>query len=209
RNTPPPEHARLLAVIERQVSHLKRLVDDLLDVSRLTRGKITLRKAVVDLNELVEQALESCQPLITARRHRAELRPSPEPLAVEVDTTRIVQSVVTLLTNAAKYTPRGGTISIAVEREGNEAVVRVKDTGMGIPDALLPQVFTVFVQGNRALDRPEGGLGIGLTVVKRLVELHGGSVSAFSRGPHQGSEFTIRLPVSHGTLARSIEEARP
>jgi PAS domain S-box-containing protein len=208
RNTPTHEHQKLIGVIERQVAHLRRLVDDLLDVSRLTRGKIRLKKEVADLNGLAALAFESSQPMIAARGHAAELRPYAEPLLVDADPTRIVQAAVNLITNAAKYTPRGGRISITVDRVDDGAALRVKDSGVGIAPALLPTVFDVFVQGDRSLDRPEGGLGIGLTVVKRLVEMHGGSVSAFSEGADRGSEFVIYLPLSDSELAPPPDPAR-
>jgi CheY-like chemotaxis protein/two-component sensor histidine kinase len=208
RNTPAQEHAKLIGLIERQVSHLRRLVDDLLDVSRLTRGKVKLKKEIVDLNRLATQALESCQPMIAARAHTTEVRLHAEPLLVDADPARIVQVTVNLLSNAAKYTPPGGRITVALERSDDQAVLRVRDSGVGISLMLLPSIFEVFVQGDRSLDRQDGGLGIGLTVVKRLVEMHGGSVSASSEGTDRGSEFVIRLPLSMGQLAQPAEPAR-
>jgi PAS domain S-box-containing protein len=195
RNKPAAEQAGFLSVIERQVGHLTRLVDDLLDVNRLTRGKVELKREVIDLKPLVSDAVDACRSLVDGRGQAIDLHLGDEPLPVDADPTRVVQLAVNLITNAAKYTPEGGRISISVSRQNNQAVLRVKDTGVGIPADLLPKVFDLFVQGERSLDRPEGGLGIGLTVVKRIVEMHGGSVSAFSEGPQQGSEFVVRFPV--------------
>jgi PAS domain S-box-containing protein len=182
-------------VVDRQVTHLTRLVDDLLDVSRIASGKITLHREPVELAQVAASAVESSQPLIDSRGHTLELRLSDEPLRVEGDLTRLSQVVMNLLNNAAKYTPEGGHIRLTTERDGAAAVIRVRDTGVGMPTDLLPKVFDLFTQGDRSLDRSEGGLGIGLTLVYRLVTLHGGSVEAKSEGPGLGSEFTIRLPL--------------
>ena len=183
------------SVIDRQVTHLTRLVDDLLDVSRITRGKITLQKQPVEMSLVVDGAIDSCRPLIEERKHTLEIDLPVEPLWVEGDLTRLSQILLNLLNNAAKYTPEGGTIRLTVEKEGGRAVVRVLDTGLGIPAELLPRVFDLFMQGDRSLDRAEGGLGIGLTLVRRLTEMHGGSVEAHSDGPGRGSEFVVRLPL--------------
>jgi PAS domain S-box-containing protein len=193
---PAEQHPRLWSVIDRQISHLTRLVDDLLDVSRVTRRKVLLKRELLDLNNLAGQAIETCQPLSDAKAQTLEFQATTEVLPVSVDPTRIVQAISNLVNNSVKYTAAGGRISVATLREGDEAMVRVSDTGIGIPGALLPKVFDVFVQGDRSLDRSEGGLGIGLTVVKNLVEMHGGSVSAFSEGVQRGSEFVIRLPLA-------------
>jgi len=182
-------------VIDRQVTHLTRLVDDLLDASRITRGKITLQRKPVEVALVVESAVDSSRPLIEARKHSLQIGLPEAPLNVEGDPTRLSQVVLNLLNNAAKYTPEGGEIRLTVEREGEEVLVRVRDTGLGIPADLLPRVFDLFTQGDRSLDRAEGGLGIGLTLVRRLVELHGGSVEAHSAGPGCGSEFIVRLPL--------------
>jgi PAS domain S-box-containing protein len=213
RNTPVNEQPELLSVIERQVSHLTRLVDDLLDVNRLTRGKVDLKKEIVDLRLLISHAVDACRSMVEGRSHSMDLHLGDEPSSIDADPTRVVQLAVNLITNAAKYTPEGGRISISVHREKDQAVLRVKDTGIGIPAELLPKVFDLFVQGERPLDRPEGGLGIGLTVVKRIVEMHGGSVSAFSEGPEQGSEFVVRFPVAlddrqAAPAIRTVEPAR-
>jgi PAS domain S-box-containing protein len=197
-----PTLQRARDIIERQVQHLARLVDDLLDVSRLTRGKITLQKEPVELATVIAQAVETSRPLIDARRHELVVTLPREPLLVEGDATRLAQVVSNLLNNAAKYTPEGGHIGLTVEPRPGEAVVRVRDDGVGIPAELLPQVFDLFTQGDRSLARSEGGLGIGLTLVKSLVEMHGGSVEAHSDGPGQGSELVVRLP----TLGREPAE---
>jgi CheY-like chemotaxis protein len=183
-------------VIERQTAQMTRLVDDLLDVSRITRGKIRLEKAPVDVATVVAQAVESSRPVIEARQHALDvaLPPGP-PLLVDADATRLAQVVLNLLHNAAKYTDEGGKIWVVVERQGDEAAIRVRDTGIGIPPEMLPHVFDLFTQVDRTLDRAQGGLGIGLTLVRRLVELHGGRATASSPGPGQGSEFVIRLPL--------------
>jgi signal transduction histidine kinase len=165
-------------VIDRQVTHLTRLVDDLLDASRITSGKITLQREPVELAFAVESAADSSRPLIDARKHTLEIHLPSERLQVEGDPVRLSQVVLNLLNNAAKYTPEGGKIRLTIEREGEQALIRVRDTGLGIPADLLPRIFDLFTQGDRSLDRAEGGLGIGLTLVRRLVEMHGGSVEA-------------------------------
>jgi signal transduction histidine kinase/ActR/RegA family two-component response regulator len=197
------EQARQL--IERQIRHLVTLVDDLLDVSRIKQAKITLRKEPVALQRVVEQAVDSCRTALVARQHRLRTALPPEPLHVEGDAVRLEQVLVNLLTNAIKYTEPGGRVDVTVQRMGDTAVLCVADTGVGIAPDLLPQVFDLFTQGVHPLDRMQGGLGIGLTLVRRLVELHGGSVQARSGGLGQGSEFIVRLPL----LAAPPAEARP
>jgi PAS domain S-box-containing protein len=192
-------------VIDRQLTQLTRLVDDLLDVGRITSGKIALHKMPVEINAAVQRAVEAVRPLADASRHVLDVRLSTQPLAVDGDLTRLSQAVLNLLTNAIKYTPAGGSIELAVAREGEYAVVRVKDSGIGMAPELIPTVFDLFVQGERSLDRSEGGLGIGLTLVKRLVALHGGTVSAHSEGPGRGSEFAIYVPA----LPQSASAAAP
>jgi PAS domain S-box-containing protein len=198
-------------MIDRQVNHLARLVDDLLDVSRITRGKITLQKEPLALAVVIARAVETSRPLIDARRHTLTVTLPPEPLRVEADMTRLAQVVSNLLNNAAKYTEEGGHIELHVERAGADAVVRVRDSGLGIPGDLLPHVFDLFTQGDRSLARSEGGLGIGLTLVKSLVEMHGGTVTAHSDGPGRGSEFVVRLPTLQALPEPSEPEgaARP
>jgi PAS domain S-box-containing protein len=195
-------------VIDRQVSQLARLVDDLLDVTRITSGKIIVHKAPIDLNAAVERAIESTRPMIDARRHTLRVALADEPVIVEGDMVRLSQAILNLLNNAAKYTPEGGVISCTVKRESRNALVSVRDNGVGIPRDLLPKIFELFVQGDRSLDRSEGGLGVGLTLVDRLVRLHGGTVHAESGGPGMGSEFIVRLPLAAHTAAGEHRETR-
>lgn len=188
-----------LRVIERQCDHLARMVGDLLDLSRVTQGKIRLDLRPEDLAEVVHAAVQTCQPLVSQRGHTLIVRLPDRPLEVHADGTRLVQVICNLLTNAAKYTEPGGRIELEVEAlpgpEGDEEfVLRVRDNGRGIDPALLPYIFDIFVQAERTLDRSEGGLGVGLSLVKSLVEMHGGRVEAFSSGLGQGSEFVVRLP---------------
>jgi PAS domain S-box-containing protein len=196
-------------MIERQVQHLARLVDDLLDVSRITRGKITLHPVAVGLAMIIARATETVHPLITHRRHELTVTLPKASVWVEADVTRLAQVVANLLSNAAKYTAEGGHIWLTVEQEGSQAVVRVRDNGMGISADLLPHVFELFTQGDHSLARSEGGLGIGLTLVQRLVEMHGGSVEAHSAGPRQGSEFVVRLPAVQGPPELLVEDGGP
>jgi PAS domain S-box-containing protein len=186
---------RALEIMEEQTHHLTRLVEDLLDVSRITRGKIELRKEPVDLAVAMGHAAESVRPLAEARRHDFTVLPPPGPIMLAADPTRLEQVLVNLLNNAVKYTKPGGHISLTAGREGEGVVIRVRDTGVGISADLLPHIFDLFTQAQRTLDRSEGGLGIGLTMVNRLVGLHGGSVEAHSTGPDHGSEFVVRLPA--------------
>jgi len=198
---PDPQLQKLRDMIDRQVTHMSRLVDDLLDVSRITRNKIELRKERLELMTVIVRAVDASRPLIDARKHRLTVSLPPDPAPVEGDLTRLSQVISNLLDNAAKYTEEGGNISLTSENVGSRAVIRVKDDGMGIPSHILPHVFDLFTQADRSLDRSQGGLGIGLTLVRRLVELHGGSVEAHSAGPGKGSEFVIYLPIA--TVAES------
>jgi signal transduction histidine kinase len=182
-------------VAEQQVKHLLWLLDDLLDVSRLTRGKIALRKETVTLQTIVAEALETTRSSIDARGHVVSLSLPEEPLRFEADSTRIIQVVGNLLDNAAKYTPRSGEISVTGYGERGEVVLCVRDTGIGISQEMLPRVFDLFVQSDPFLARSEGGLGVGLTLARTLVELHGGSINAHSEGLGRGSEFVVRLPA--------------
>ncbi|HEX5635304.1 MAG TPA: ATP-binding protein, partial [Gemmatimonadales bacterium] len=182
-------------VIERQVAHLAHIVDDLLDISRIMQGKATLRRQPVDLRAVARSAVETSRPVIDARGHAFIVRLPPKPVVVDGDFVRLAQVIANLLNNAGKYTPPEGRISLDVEAVEGEAQVRVVDSGEGMAPELLTQVFDLFTQAHRTLDRAQGGLGIGLTVVKRLVELHGGTVVASSEGPGRGSTFTLRLPL--------------
>ena len=192
----PAAVRRAREVIERQARHQARLLDDLLDVSRITRGRIELRRRLVDLSAIVAEVIEATRALADARHQEISGPPAPEPLPVEADPIRLAQVVNNLLTNAAKYTPPGGRIAIATERENRTAVLRVRDSGVGIPADMLERVFDLFTQVDPTLARSQGGLGVGLTLVKSLVEMHGGAVTAHSAGPGQGSEFVVRLPLA-------------
>jgi PAS domain S-box-containing protein len=185
-----------LTIARRQIEHMTRLLDDLLDVSRFTRGKIHLHKVPVELSAILRQAVESCRPLIEANDHKLSVSFPAEPVWLEGDPTRLAQIVANLLNNAAKYTDPGGRIVLSGDRVVDAAVVRVRDNGIGLSAEMLPRVFDLFAQEDRSLDRAQGGLGIGLTLVRSLVELHNGTVTAESRGPGQGSEFIVRLPTS-------------
>jgi signal transduction histidine kinase/ActR/RegA family two-component response regulator len=183
-------------LITRQAQHLVRLVDDLLDVSRVTRGKIALKKERLELAHVVAKAVEAVSPLLEQRKHVLQVAAPAEGLAVDGDEVRLTQVVSNLLSNAARYTPPGGHIAVAGAREGDHVVLRVRDDGTGITPELMPQLFEMFVQGPRGPDRAEGGLGLGLALVRRLTELHGGTVEAHSDGPGRGSEFTVRLDAA-------------
>ncbi|HSR99510.1 MAG TPA: GAF domain-containing protein [Kofleriaceae bacterium] len=187
--------AREQSIIERQVNHLIRLVDDLLDISRITRGKVELSRKPIEVAALLARTMEIVAPVIEERKHRLELALPGEEVWLEGDELRLCQVLTNLLTNAAKYTDPGGTIQLRAERVAEGVVIAVKDNGIGIVPELLPRVFDLFVQGYRSPERRQGGLGIGLALVQNLVHMHGGSVSASSPGPGGGSEFSIRLPV--------------
>jgi PAS domain S-box-containing protein len=186
---------RVQDIMERQLTHLVHLVDDLLDVARITRGQVELKREWLDLAEVLSSAVETSMPLIDAARHQLELKLPAEPVRLWGDPTRITQVVSNLLNNAARYTPPGGRIELAARREHGEAVITVSDNGMGIAKAALQEVFKMFTQVGGEADRAHGGLGIGLSLVRSFVELHGGSVSADSPGPGAGSVFTVRLPL--------------
>jgi len=191
-----PVTGRAVAVIQRQIRHLVRLVDDLLDVSRITRGKVELRWEPIDLGDAVRHALETTRPLLEAKNHTLHVHLTGEPLPLHADTTRLEQVVGNLVRNAAKYTEPGGHIEVTVQPQNGEAVLRVKDNGIGIAPDLLPRIFDLFTQGEQALDRAGAGLGIGLTLVRSLVELHGGHVVATSAGPGAGTTMEVRLPLA-------------
>ncbi len=189
-------------VIGRQVGNLTRMIEDLLEVSRITQGKIQLKKQYVDVPSLLSRAIESTQPIIAERRHAVNVSQAPGNYLVDADPTRIEQIFVNLLTNAARFTDPEGQIDVKLSRDGGEVVVSVRDNGMGIASETLPHIFKLFAQADQGLDRSQGGLGIGLTIVEKLVEMHGGRISAQSKGTGQGSEFIVRLPgVSEPTKA--------
>jgi signal transduction histidine kinase len=204
-----PKTARYRDTARRQMVNLVRLVDDLLDVSRITRGDVELRKAAVDLADVIQNALAATRPAIELRGHEMSVRLASGVFRVDADATRLEQVVVNLLTNAVKYTEPGGSLSVRLSRElvdgAPEAVLSVRDTGRGIPRDMLEKVFDMFVQVSPTIDRSTGGLGLGLTLVRRLVEMHGGSVQAHSEGPGKGSEFVVRLPLMTKQSSRYAE----
>ena len=196
------------AIIDRQAAHLTRLVDDLLEVSRISTGRIRLKQEILDLRSIAERAVEVVRPMIMQRRHDLALSLGSAPLWLHADATRLEQVIVNLLANAAKYTNDAGQIRLSIEQDGDEAVLRVADSGVGIAHELLPVIFDLFTQAERSLDRSQGGLGIGLTIVQRVVEMHGGKVEAVSAGLGHGSEFIVRLPIASspaGTIHRPSE----
>jgi PAS domain S-box-containing protein len=193
-----PDQRWALDVIDRQSGHLARLVDDLLDVARITRGKIRVRKQRVSVRSVVDTAIETSRPQIEAAGHTLTVTMPEATPTLDADPTRLAQVLANLLNNAAKYTPRGGMIGIEVTPEGERVRVSVSDNGIGIPAALLPRIFDAFTQASQALDRAQGGLGVGLTLARRLVELHGGTLEALSDGPGHGSTFTVTLPIVEG-----------
>ena len=197
KDAPDPESLEWAAgVIERQTRQLAHLIEDLLDVSRITTGKIRLRKEVIDTACILDRACESVRALVSERAHELNCRYPKGELWVEADPTRIEQIVLNLLTNAAKYTPNGGQIDLTADRQGHEVVIMVKDNGTGIVPERLPEMFQLFAQGERSIARSEGGLGIGLTIVQKIAEMHGGRVEAASPGPQLGSTFTVYLPLT-------------
>jgi CheY-like chemotaxis protein len=195
---------QMSGIIVRQVEHMTKIVDDLLDVSRVTRGLIQLSNVCVDLGDVIPAAVEQCRTLIESRRHRLSLNVPNEPIRVRGDNVRLVQIVANLLSNAAKYSDYDSELALSVEREPNGLVLRVRDKGIGISPTLLPRVFDLFTQADRSAARTEGGLGLGLALVKRLVELHGGTVEACSEGLGSGSEFTVRLPADTNDMRGAI-----
>lgn len=196
-----------LETMERQLEQLVRLVDDLLDLSRITHNRIELRKRHVDLAAVLRQAVLAAQPLADAARHTIEVNVPSEPIYLHADPVRLTQVFDNLLNNSCKYTPPGGTIRVTVQRDGQSAVATVTDTGIGIPHDKLASIFDMFAQVDRTLEQSQGGLGIGLTLVKRLVEMHGGLVEAQSAGEGQGSAFVVRLPVAPGVAAQAGQAA--
>jgi signal transduction histidine kinase len=199
RGNDPEIAGKARDMMQRQLMQMVRLVDDLLDVSRITTGKLEVRKEEVTLQSVIRNAIETARPFIDLQKQTLEQRLPAEPLLVSADSTRLAQVFSNLLNNAAKYTPPGGRIEIEAEREHGDAVVRVRDNGIGIEPEMLPRIFDMFVQADRSLERTQAGLGVGLTLARRLVELHGGVVSVESPGKGRGTVFTVRIPLAEAT----------
>jgi len=195
-----PDAAWVADVLDRQVRHLARLVDDLLEMSRFTTGRIELRRERISLRDVVTSAVEASRPAIERGKHDLHLELPRDPIVLDADPVRLAQVLSNLLNNAAKYTEPGGEIRLAASLDGDEVTIRVADTGDGIADGMHEKIFGMFIQGERRGERTAGGLGIGLTLVRSLVELHGGTVEAHSDGPGKGSEFVVRLPAFHRKL---------
>lgn len=188
--------ARLFGILQRQVNHLVRLVDDILEASRITTGKIVLKKEIIDLNAIVRDSVEGSEPLLNAQHHQLDLSLTEEPLLLEADPTRLAQSLTNILNNAAKYTPAGGKITLATRRDGYEAAVSIRDNGIGILPEMQSRIFDLFSQSQRALGREQGGIGVGLAITRKLVEMQGGRIDVHSEGAGRGSEFVIHLPLA-------------
>jgi PAS domain S-box-containing protein len=199
----------LIDMLERQFAHLVHLVEDLLDVSRVTSGKITLRRAPIELRDVVRAALETVRPLVEANRQTLQVSLPDEPMPLDGDATRLAQVLTNILNNASKYTLEGGRIELRASREDGEVVLRVQDSGVGIPAAMLDKVFDAFTQVGSTVERAQGGLGVGLALVRKLVELHGGRVDAQSPGAGKGSTFTVRLPLAQAAPAEVAQVAMP
>jgi signal transduction histidine kinase len=191
----PPAAERTREMMARQLTHMVRLIDDLLDVARISRGKLELKLQPLAVSAVISHALEASQPTVDAAAHAVDVDLAPQELWVSGDLTRLAQVVSNLLNNAAKYTPTGGRIAVAVRARDNQAVLTITDSGAGIDAEMLPQMFQLFSQGHATLHNAQGGLGIGLWLVKKLVELHGGTIEAQSAGAGQGSTFIVRLPL--------------
>jgi signal transduction histidine kinase len=203
-----PEETVERAAIERQVQHVVRLVDDLLDVSRIARGKLVLERAPTDVGEIITTAVDITRTLVEQRKHTLAVDVQPH-MALDADATRLVQVVSNLLVNAARYTPPGGAIRVEARREDDDIMIRVADNGQGIPAELVPRIFDLFVQGRRTSDRAQGGLGIGLAIVKNLVAAHGGNVAVHSDGEGKGAQFTVRLPAAKAAPVATAPAAAP
>jgi signal transduction histidine kinase len=207
----PARMSRSVALVDRQTQNLRRIVDDLLDVARVTRGKIELRKQPADIVQIVHQAVDVVRPMLSGGEElEIEVNVAP-PLRAEVDRTRLEQSIVNLLTNAIKFTPQDRHIRVTVERDGQNVIVMISDNGIGIAPEMQARIFGLFAQADRSLDRSQGGLGIGLFICRRLIELHGGEITAFSEGLGQGSVFRIQLPLLHQSaidIAPIVETTR-
>ena len=202
-----PRLRRTSEIVTRQVRHMAMLIDDLLDASRVTRGLVSVERRVEDLREIVAAAVEQVTPQVEGRRHQLHVAVADEPVRVSGDRKRLVQTLTNLLDNAAKYTPDGGRIELALAQDGAEATLSVRDNGIGVPPELRERIFDLFVQGQRSADRAQGGLGIGLALARRLVELHGGSLACTSGGAGQGSEFRMRLPLADAPAAANDDAA--
>lgn len=207
KSKPTPESQSALDVIERQTRQMTRLIDDLLDIARITSNKLELRRAPVELSQVMAAAVETSRPLIEQRGHKLIAKAPAAPINIDGDLVRLAQVISNLLNNAAKYTERGGRIWLESGRKKDAAVIKVRDTGVGIPAAALPRIFEMFTQAGRGSES-RSGLGIGLTLVKRLVEMHGGTITAHSDGPGKGSEFVIRIPVALSSAPRANPPAR-
>jgi signal transduction histidine kinase len=206
----PEMHGRALDMMERQLRQMVRLVDDLLDVSRITTGKLMVHRQVFDLRAALRDALETVRPFIDSRGHALELKVDEAPLPVDGDEARLAQVIGNLLHNAAKYTEAGGRIALFAERDGDEVVVRVRETGIGLDERSLAAIFEMFVQVDRSLTRTQAGLGVGLTLARRLIGLHDGTITAYSAGLGKGSEFIVRLPLAQmGAADERLEEPDP
>jgi two-component system, chemotaxis family, CheB/CheR fusion protein len=203
----PDQQRRAEEVIERQVTHMSRLLDDLLDVSRITRGTLELKKSSTELTLVVGSAIETARPVLDAKHHTLALDLPQQAVRLDADAVRLAQVFSNLLINAAKYTDPGGRIALRASQLGNELVVAISDNGMGISEEMKPRLFTLFSQAPAAMGRSEGGLGVGLSLVRGLVSLHGGSVAARSDGPGKGSEFIVRIPVGAALEYPEIDAA--
>ena len=208
KSKPTPESQLALEVIDRQTRQMTRLIDDLLDIARITSNKLELRKEPIELTDVLNAAVETSQPLIDQRGQKLIVKVPAESIQIDGDLVRLAQAISNLLNNAAKYTARGGRIRLTAARKGNEGVVKVRDTGMGISSEILPRIFEMFTQSERAANGSPGGLGVGLTLVKRLVEMHGGTITVHSGGPGKGSEFVVRVPITASEPAQSQVRAR-
>jgi PAS domain S-box-containing protein len=203
-----PNRWYIRRIVDRQMRRLSRLIDDLLDVSRIRTGKVELRKDRIDLGAVIDHAVEVAHPLAEDRKHELTVSLPPEPVWLEADPVRLEQIITNLLSNAVKFTEDGGKIRLGVEREGQEILIRVIDTGVGIAPDLLPRIFDLFTQGDRSLERSRDGLGIGLTLSRRLAEMHGGTIEAYSDGVGKGSELVVRLPPIQSLGPPSDEPGR-
>jgi len=198
---------RALKIMDRQLGHMVRLIDDLLDISRITQGRLELKRARLPLGTVLDTAIEASRPHLERGQHELRVNIEDRELAIDADLTRMAQVVSNLLNNSSKYTPPGGVIEITATRQGDFAVIEVTDNGIGIPQAQISDVFEMFTQVNRTTERSQGGLGIGLALVRKLVEMHGGSVAANSGGPGQGSTFSVRMPLAD--TVGPVDEASP